>query len=427
MFQLASLSKAFTATAIGMLVDEGVLQWDDKVVDHLPTFQLYDPAVTGMFQVRDLLCHRNGYNTFDGDVLWYGTNYTSEEMLERFAKLAPKHGFREKYGYSNLMFIAAGLLIEEKTGMSWGEFLTERIFRPIGMRSTSANMDDFLAEADIAWPHVKGKAIKHQNYDEGMGAVGVNSNIEDLTKWAMFWLNKGKVDGRELLKEATWREIIGSHTPFPVSAGQEEAGIRFKSAGLGWMVHDQYGVKTATHSGGLPGFILNLHLVPEKGLGIVVLTNGESVIPFAATNYIFESYMNDSPQDWVGKYLSYDQKRKEASAATIELPKKDKSWLEQQEIVGEYEDAMYGEAAVILKNGKPHLMLKPTAELFSGELNWLYKNTYRIRFNDTFLPDGKITFHLNSDGQVDKFTIDLKNGDFNFHNLIFEKQKARGL
>ncbi len=426
LFQLASLSKAFTAAAIGMLVDDGELNWDDKVIDHLPSFRLYDAHISASFQVRDLLCHRNGYETFDGDLLWYGTNYTSEEMLQRFAKLPPKHTFREKYGYSNLNFIAAALLIEEKTDKTWAEFLTERIFRPLGMRSTSANLDDFLAEADIAHPHVKGKPIKHQNFDEGMGAVGVNSNVQDLLKWAQFWINKGSADGRQLLKEETWREIYSSHTPQTVSANNEASGTLFKSAGLGWMVSDQWGHKVAQHSGGLPGFILNLHIVPELNLGIVVLTNGESIIPFAATNYIFESYVHEEPENWMSKYLPYDQKRRENGGKTIELPKKSKAWLENGELIGEYEDDMYGEAAVIMKNGNPYLMLKPT-ELFQGQLDWLTKNTYRVRFNDPFLPDGKVTFHLDSDGAVSHFTIDLKNPDFNFYNLTFNKKKARGL
>lgn len=415
-FQLASLSKAFTAAAIGCLIDDGVLKWEDKVVDHLPEFKLYDPYVTSAFTVRDLLCHRNGYETFDGDLLWYATSYDRHEIVRRFSNLAPKHGFREKYGYSNIMFIAAALLIGKKTGDSWEAFIEKRIFQPLGMKNSSITMSKFLAGTNIATPHVHDKTQTHIDYNNAAGAVGVNSNITDLALWANMWLSKGNSGDKVILKEKTVRDILSAQMPQNVSAKNEENSIHFKAAACGWMLQDFHGIKMAHHSGGLPGFILNLALVPEKNLAVITLTNGETSIPFALTYYTLESYLTGTPKDWV----------KEMTPAPVqESPKapavKPVMALTAEEINGSYEDKMYGKATIKTENGKSWLIMEPTKSLFTSELEPINKTTYRIKFKDPFLPEGKVTFNLDSGGNPSYFTIDLPNPDFNFYNLKFTK------
>lgn len=418
-FQLASLSKAFTACGIGILIDEGKLKWDDKVIDHLPTFTLNDPYVTRAFTIRDLLCHRNGYETFDGDLLWYGTSYDRREIVKRFANLAPKHGFREKYGYSNIMFIAAALVIEEKSGMSWEKFIESRILKPLGMNSSSVSMKDFTSGSNIAAPHVHEQAEAYIDYNNAAGAVGVNSNITDLSKWAMMWLNKGKAGDKEILKEATVRAIFAAQTPQGVSAKNEENGIHFRAAACGWMVQDFKGAKMAHHSGGLPGFILNLALVPEHNLAVIVLTNGETLTPFAVTNYTVETYITGTSKDWTKEYLA---NKAEPAKPEISNQPKPLMTFKAEELVGSYDDKMYGKATVSMIGGKPFLTMEPTKNLFVSELVPLYKNTYSIKFKDRFLPSGKVTFTTNSAGDVNTFTIDLPNPDFNFYNLKFVRQ-----
>ncbi len=419
-FQLASLSKAFTAAGIGILIDEGKLNWDDKVVDHLPEFKLYDPYVTREFTVRDLLCHRNGYLTFDGDLLWYGTSYSRNEIVKRFANLPPKHGFREKYGYSNIMFIAAALLIEKKTGQTWESYIEARIFKPLGMNSSSITMDNFKAGNNIAVPHVHNKPEAYIDYNNAAGAVGVNSNITDLAKWALMWLNKGKAGETTILKEATVRAIFAAQTAQGVSAKNEENGIHFRAAACGWMVQDFKGVKMAHHSGGLPGFILNLALVPEKNLAVIVLTNAETLIPFALTNYTVETFISGSSKDWV-KEMS--DATKNATPAPTQLAKpKPVMTLKPEELAGTFEDKMYGKATITITNGKATLVLEPTRQLFTSQLEPINKTTYRIKFADPFLPEGKVNFILDSNGNVSAFTVDLPNPDFNFFNLKFIRQ-----
>lgn len=421
-FQLASLSKAFTAAGIGILIDEGILNWDDKVVDHLPEFKLFDPYVTREFTIRDLLCHRNGYTTFDGDLLWYGTSYTRQEIVKRFSNLAPKHGFREKYGYSNIMFIAAALVIEKKTGQSWEDFIESRILKPLEMNSSSITMADFKSGSNIAAPHVHDKVQDYIDYNNAAGAVGVNSTITDLAKWASMWLNKGKSGDKQILKEKTVRDIFSAQTSQNVSAKNEENGIHFKAAACGWMVQDFKGVKMIHHSGGLPGFILNLALVPEKNLAVIVLTNGETLIPFAVTNYTLEQYITGTSKDWAKEFLGLNAPTQPPKPVQKKAKIKPDMALLNDELIGEYEDKMYGKATISLRNGKAVLVLEPTKKLFTSILDPVFKTTYRIKFEDPFLPEGKVNFVLNSDGKVSSFTIDLPNPDFNFYNLKFVKQ-----
>ncbi|MES2629257.1 MAG: serine hydrolase [Bacteroidota bacterium] len=417
-FQLASLSKAFTAAAIGMLVDEGKLKWEDRVTDHLPEFKLYDAYVTREFTVRDLLCHRNGYLTFDGDLLWYGTSYNRREILKRFSNLAPKHGFREKYGYSNIMFIAAAVLIEEKTGQSWEQFISSRIFKPLGMTASSVDMQTFKAGGNIAAPHVHDTARTYIDYNNAAGAVGVNSNITDLSKWAMMWLNKGKYGDIQVLKEKTVRDILAAQTPQNVSAKNEENSIHLRAAACGWMLQDFRGVKMAHHSGGLPGFILNLALVPEKNMAVIVLTNGETLIPFALTNYTIETYITGKSKDWAAEFIALSQ----PEPLKPDVKKEPSTVLNAEELAGTFEDKMYGKATITAAKGKATLLLEPTRQLFTAELEPLNRTSYRIKFADPFLPEGKVIFNLDADGKPTSFTIDLPNPDFNFFNLKFIRQ-----
>ena len=428
-FAVASVSKAFTAASIGLLVDEGKVKWDDKVVDHLPEFKLYDPYVTANMEVRDLLCHRNGYNTFDGDLLWYGTakNYDRHEVLRRFQFLAPKHGFRTEYGYQNTMFLAAALLIENVSGMTWEEFIETRIFYVLGMNSSYSDVSKVNNAESNAYPHIKGTKFDYQDYSNAIGAVGVHTNIEDMQHWANMWLNYGKVGETEFLKPATVHTILMAHTPEAVHKSAEASGTHFEAAALGWFVKDMFGVKVASHSGGLPGFILNFAIVPEKQLAVIVLTNDETILPFAVTNRVLESYLTDEPKDWVGMYGKYHESQKERKQKAIddrlaEKNKKKKPTFNTEDVVGIYEDAMYGEAEVSMNGKAMHFVMKPTADWFHADMEHWVGNTYRVQLNDPFLPDGFVTFDVDSHGKVVGFKIDLPNPDFHFYNLDFKKK-----
>lgn len=415
-FPVASLSKAFTAAAIGILVDRGMLKWDDKVISHDPSFALYDPQVTHQFTVRDLLCHRNGYETFDGDLLWYGTKYSREEIVNRFSRLKPKHGFREKYGYSNIMFIEAAVLIEKKTGMSWESFVRQHILKPLEMTETVVDHSAFLLLTNKATPHVNGAAQSYINYNNAAGAVGVNSNVADLLKWATMWLNQGTYKGKVILKESTVRELFAAKTVQQVSPKNEENGIHFKAAASGWMVQDLKGFKMVHHSGGLPGFILNLALLPEKKSAVVVLTNGETALPFALTNTVMDLHIAGKSKDYLPNAGQNGPDAGQKPIAPHKISFSDTLLL------GNYQDLMYGGAKIFKQNGRLTLELSPTATLFTAELTPCGPAHFRFKFKDPFLPEGTLVVQFNPQGGIKSFTIDLPNPDFNFYNLLFTKQ-----
>ncbi|HOY29801.1 MAG TPA: serine hydrolase domain-containing protein, partial [Flavobacteriales bacterium] len=206
-FYCASISKAFTACAVGLLVDEGKLGWNDPVRKHMPEFATPLPYITEQFLVKDLLCHRSGWITFDGDLLWYGTNYDQQQILARHAQEPMTLPFRDEFGYSNLMFIAAAQLIERVSGMTWDQFITTRIFQPLGMDRSRVETADLVGMTDVALPHVrKGqdpnspqKSMPYQALQGADGACGVMSTVTDLAKWDAMWANEGLVNGKPFL------------------------------------------------------------------------------------------------------------------------------------------------------------------------------------------------------------------------------------
>lgn len=418
MFQVASLSKAFTAASIGILVDRKALAWDDLVIDHYPGFKLYDAYVTRNFKIKDLLSHHNGYNTFDGDLLWYESNYSTDEILARFAKLAPKHGFREEYGYSNIMFIVAAKVIELKSGKTWEQFVESEIMDVLGMNRSTTDFKAFKADNNTAFPHIEKKPDAHRNYNNAKGAVGVKTTAPDLLKWANMWLNYGVVNGDTILQPATVNYIQNAHTAMQVSQANKASGTFQSSAGLGWFIKGQGSVTSISHSGGLPGLILNLCLIPEKKSALVVLTNDETLFPFALTNEYIEAVKGEDVRDWIALYEPYSKEGLVKNR--IELPKKADSWLTANDVIGTYTDEYYGDVK-IFSEGSKLIFRMGQGKQFVSDLLPMGKTNYRIRFVDKFLPDGIVAFTLNSEGNVDGFTIDLPNPDFHFYNLKFKK------
>lgn len=428
-FAIASISKAFTAACIGILVDQGKLSWDDRVQQHLPYFRLSDEYVASQMTVEDLLSHRSGFKTFDGDLLWYMSDYKPKEIIERFSKYELSYDHRTQYGYQNIMFIAAGLVVEEVSGLSLEAFMKKYIFQPLDMQQTYTSVDDYTTKTKVAMPHVKGKLDDLRNYDNSAGAALISSNVKDISKWIMMWLNEGVSGSDTILSAASYKKLLQMHTPIPTSAFDQQTGVEFKGYALGWFLMDYQGHKVAHHGGGLPGYISKIFLVPSEKIGGIILTNGETSLPTALMLNSIDEFENKTEKpDWAGTILSYTkayEKRKaeQKEARTEKRNKKLKPNLNQESLLGSYEDDYYGKAEVSLKEGKLHLSLLPAKAYFSSTMEHWQQNTYRIKFKDEFLPEGFVTFHANADGEVVNFTIDLPNPDFHFYNLDFKKLK----
>ncbi len=430
-FGIASCTKAFTAASIGILVDKSKLNWNDEVILHYPEFQLQDPYITRDFRVDDLLCHRSGYETFDGDLLWYGTNYSRSEVLKRFRQRKNTYGFRQKFGYSNLMFIAAGELIESTTGISWDDFVTKNIFKPLGMNSTTTTNSGFNKEMDIAYPHLEGKPLDFINYDNIGPAGSINSSVDDMLKWIELWLNKGVYNGDTIFSEDIYNTTTSPHTSLNWKSEERKGGTHFYEYGLGWFMNDYDGLKIIQHGGGLPGFHSKVVLIPGENIGFVILSNQLSGLVEALYHKLIDFNLDDiqNPKDWAAIYLKRKQTKdtrdevQSQSTPVIINSESTGPTLAIQNYTGIYEDKMYGEAEVSLKDGKLHLSLLPAKELLSGDLDHFKYETFKFRFNDQFLEPGKLTFYINEEGDPDYFTISLNSDDFLFHKLMFVKTR----
>ena len=426
-FGIASLSKAFTATAIGMLVDEGKLKWTDKVSQYIDAFELSDSYITQNITVIDLLAHRSGYDTFDGDLLWYGTNYDRKEIIRRFAKYPMTYGFRANYGYQNIMFIIAGEIVEKVSGISWDKFLKQRIFEPLEMNSTFTKIDEIPSKQAIAYPHVKGNLDQLRSYHNSGGAAAISSNVIDLAKWLQMWLNQGIVNGDTLLQASTFKKITNLQTPIPPSDFERSNGIDFKGYGLGWFLMNYQGGKLAQHGGGLPGYISKIFFFPELKLGAVILTNDESSLPAALMYQIIDLYKQEPiREDWAELYLNFSKRyqnrlSQEGEERKENRNKKAATNLTKAQLVGYYSDKIYGEAKIELHNGELIFSMLPAKEIFTSTMKHWHYNTYQIKFKDKFLPEGYLTFSTNSAGEVVGLKIDLPNPDFHFHKLDFVK------
>ncbi len=433
MFAIASISKAFTVAAMGKLVDQGKVNWDDKVTKHLPDWKLSDPYVTEHFTVRDLLCHRAGLKTFDGDLLWYGTTHSRDEIVKRIRELPLTYEMRARFGYQNIMFITAGEVIEAASGMSWDRFVKQELFDKVGMRASNTSITQYRENADIALPHVKGQNEKGRlnelfNYDNSGATAAINSNVVDMTRWIRCWLNEGVMKGDTVMSMRTIENAWNLHTPLYAGKRDRENGTYFKGYGLGWFLMDYDGMKVVHHGGGLPGYISKIFMVPDEEFGAIILTNGESNLPSALMNKILDMYQGVDDKDWSKEnregYIKYfksldDARAKLEAERQADVP----PTIPLDSLLGKYTDKMYGGAEITTTGKKKKkqfiLTLLPTASIFNSPLEHWSGDTYKIKWKDDFLPWGLVTF-VEHEGQLG-FTIKLDNPDFHFFNLNFRK------
>ena len=435
LFAIASNSKAFTAAAIAILVDEGKLKWDDPVTKYLPDFQMYDPYATREMTIRDLLSHRSGLTTFGGDLLWYQTTYNRDEVLRRIRFLRPVSSFRSRYGYQNIMFLAAGLVVEKVTGKTWGKVIKERFFAPLGMTSSNASIKEFKSDGNIATPHnEKGgmvHPIQYDDIDNASPAAGINSCVADLAQWMRLQLGRGTYNGKEIFSKRQSWEMWQPNTVIPISeaASQFNPTRHFNLYGLGWFLSDYHGRKLVSHSGGLDGMISQTILVPEENLGVVVLSNSETSLPSAMANKVVDTFLNAPKRDWSAELLERVNRGK---AAETEEEKKieasrikdTKPSLSLDQYAGTYVSSMYGDAKISVENGKLVLRLLPSPSFIADLDHWHY-DTFRLTWRDSVqypFPKGFVTFKLNAEGKPEEMMIHCPNPDFNFDELDFKRK-----
>jgi CubicO group peptidase (beta-lactamase class C family) len=308
LFDIGSMAKSFTATAVAALVDDGKLEWDKPVVDYLPWFRLYDPIATQLITPRDLLTHRSGLPRHD--FIRVSTYMSREELVHRIRYLEPSATFRQKFQYNNLMYALAGYLAGFEAGTTWEELVKRRIFVPVGMTHSNTSAVELQQSDDYAHPHdlKDGKTVPIPVYDYqkfGVGPNGaVNSCVDDMLKYLAFHLSEGSVDGRQVMSVVQMKQL---HDPSTVANSQE-------TYALGWFVTDHGGHRILEHGGAIDGFTSDMALLPEEKIGIVVLNNLGSALPEDITHDLMDRLLNLKPHDYLEQTLA-DHSRAEANEA----------------------------------------------------------------------------------------------------------------
>ena len=440
LFGIASNTKAFTATALGILVDEGRIRWDAPVIDYVPWFQMSDPYVTREMTVRDLLVHRSGLGLGAGDLLWWpASTYSRREIAMRLRYIPLATSFRSAYAYDNVLYGVAGEVIEAVSGQPWETFVATRILAKVGMTGSNVRHSDAAKAGNVATPHasVDGKVrpIAPFDSDNTNPAGGINSNAEDMAKWLLVQLADGKLaDSSALIKPATSRELMTIVTPIPIgTAAPELAAIRpnFNGYGLGFNIRDYRGHKLVTHTGGLPGYVSRVAMIPDAQLGVAILTNQESTNAFDAILYrVLDGFLGAPSTDWITAYQAIEKRQAAATAGAAQsaASTRDASSrpsLPLEKYAGKYTDAWYGGMTIGSGSGGLAISFDRTP-LLKGTLEHWQHDTFIARWTDRELrADAYVTFSLNPDGSIDTVRMRPVSPDtdfsYDFQDLLFKR------
>jgi CubicO group peptidase (beta-lactamase class C family) len=428
-FGIASNTKAFTASALGILVEDGGLEWDAPVVEYLPWFQMWDPWVTREITVRDLLVHRSGLGLGQGDLLgWPPSTLERREIVRRIRYLEPVTSFRSAYAYDNILYHAAAVVIEEVGGLSWEAFVRTRIIEPVGMTDTRVSRASTHAGGNVATPHARidgaVQAVAPFDAVNTNASGGINSTAADMARWLRVQLDSGRVAGSSrIFQPGTTRQLWTPVTPIPIAEVPPPLSATqpaFKGYALGFRIQDYRGRKIVTHTGGLPGYVSRLTMIPALNLGIVVLTNQESGAAFEAITYtILDHYLEAPPTDWVRAYAAVTAQRNEAleasRRATTATRRTDSSpSLDLDGYARTYRDAWYGDVAVGVEGGGLVMRFANTPLLVGDLEHWQF-DTFVVRWwNRELRADAFVTFDLNANGSIARVRMEPASEEVDF-------------
>jgi len=441
LFGIASNSKAFTTAALGMLVDAGKLNWDDKVRKYIPEFKLFDPYATEEFTIRDLLCHRSGLGLGAGDLMFFpdSSDFTIPDILHNLQFLKPVTSFRSQFAYDNNLYIVAGEVIARASGMSWEDFIENKILHPLGMTHSAASYDRLHDSSDVIDGHarVEGRVrvIARSRSKVDHAAGGIYSSIADLSKWVLLHLAGGKYgDNKQLFSPGVLRERWAPQTILPLG-GPGPYNTHFAAYALGFGVSDVKGYKQVTHTGGLEGMVTQITMIPELQLGIIVLTNQEEGAAFTAiTNQIKDSYLGIIGTDRVTEYAARRKEQLEEEKELTDSIKAEVALFQSRQTgavdlskyTGTYRDPWFGEVVISVKNGKPWFDSKRSPKL-TGELQPYKGNSFIARWKDRSMnADAYILFSLDERGLATgirmKPVSPLTDFSYDFQDLDFSRQ-----
>ena len=401
LFGIASNSKAFTAAAVALLVEEGKLHWDDLVINYLPDFRLYDPLATQLLTIRDLLSHRSGLPSTAGDLMHDpdSTSFTLEQILfnQRFIK--PTSSLRSQFAYTNNGYLVAGAIVAKVGGMSWEAFVEQRILRPLGMTRSAASFQDCQTNPNLIDAHKRindsVRVVARYGSTKNDAAGGIYSSAEEMSQWMLLFLNRGRYGpglSKRLLSEALMAELVAPQTIIPV--GQPGSyQTHFAAYGLGWFLSDVKGYKEIAHSGQDVGMVSAVTLLPELGLGVLVLTNSESGAASAITDQIVDSYVGIVGQDRTAQLDQREQFGRRARQTVLDSIQRQVarqaplSSADLAAYVGIYQDQWLGKVRISLRHDQLWFATERSPQL-RGRMDWFGDAQFVVKWQNPELDDG---------------------------------------
>jgi CubicO group peptidase (beta-lactamase class C family) len=444
-FPTGSTGKAFTVAALGILVDEGKIRWDDKVIDHLPGFQMYDAWVTREMTIRDLLVHRSGLGLGAGDLLFVPrTNLSRAESVRRLRYIKPATSFRSGFAYDNILYMVAGQLIEAVTGQTWEVFTAEHVLKPAGMRNSTTDDEHRFATTNRAQPHARmngglrgigDQSRLDERDDLGSNAApagGLAISANDMARWLMIQLDAGKLPGQEgrLFSEAAHQEMWRPVILQPVTPRPDELNLTqpmFNTYALGWDVRDYRGAKIVWHGGAVFGFLAAVVLIPEKQVGFSILINSEDGEIINGLMFeLLDHYLVQPGGDWPAKFQAFKRQRVQAALTAYKTaaakPAKGGPSLPLARYVGTYVDPWYGNIEIAQTKSGLSIDFKSTPRMDGPLEHWQY-DSFITRFEDKTIEPAYVTFGLNADGRVERITMrpvsPIADFSYDYQDLLF--------
>lgn len=420
-FAIGSSSKAFTTMGLGMLSNDGLLDWNEPILTYMPDFQLMDDFATEEMNATDLTTHRSGLPRHD--LMWYGSSFSREELYNRMKYLEPNEPFRTEWQYQNLMYMTAGILIERISEQSWEDFTRTRIFEPLGMNNSNFSVDEMAQNADHALPYSKKEEEVSKMDFRNINAIGpagsINSSVNDMLKWVQFHLDLGKVGEEELIDKL---EVTRMHSPhIVINNGAPSSSPELTEAmyGLAWMVYDYNGVRVVEHGGNIDGFSAKVYFLPKENIGMVLLTNLNAngvptILARSATDYLLDR----EGTDWFEK--AFGKKENEEEEEEEEEKEEEEARIENtaphhdlETYVATYQHPGYGNIDITYEEKE----LRASLNSFNLTLEHWHFETFHGK-EETLGIDLPITFYTDKDGKIDKISVPL---DASVDDIVFER------
>ncbi len=417
LFMIGSNTKAFTGTALALIENDGKLKLDDKVTKYLPNFKMKDSWITKELNIIDLVTHRMGLQTFQGDFMYWASDLTADEVIEKFGMLTPKYDFRTKYGYTNAGYAVAGKIIENVSGLKWEDYLKEKIFLPLKMERTTALSTHFAKSENIAKPHtfIDGKmsVLPFENIDNMAPCGSIGSSIKELSNWLIAQLDSGKYNEEvvlpfKVLQRTRQPQSIQGRVRHPFNEGH------FNLYGLGWGLMDYEGTEIVSHTGGVNGFVTSVTLLPKEHLGIVVLTNTDQNAFFQSLKWeILDSYLGLPYRNYDSTFYAGFEKRQESNSNWLQELRDSvamnlKPELSLSEFEGKYIHEVYGFSVLKKVDDTLELTLEHHSKV-KGKLEYVGNNRFLCTYSDPTYGKKVFPFEIENGNVV---SFDLYVDDF---------------